>query len=154
MIRTKGKATIPLIFVLLTCFPAVASARDTTPLHIASWDGNVRVVMLSLMAGDDANVKDKAGNTPLHIASWKGYADVVELLLVAGASVNAKDRKGLTPLHLATSYGHADVIKVLLDAGADVNAKDKKGNTSLYYASRSQSRVAVAKLLIAAGGRE
>lgn len=121
MTRTKGKSTIPLIFVLLTCFPAVASARDTTPLHIAS---------------------------------WKGYADVVELLLVAGASVNAKDRKGLTPLHLATSYGHADVIKVLLDAGADVNAKDKKGNTSLYYASRSQSRVAVAKLLIAAGGRE
>ena len=107
-----------LIFALMTCLPAVASAggMPPAPLHDASREGNVELVEILIAGGADVNARDGWG-MPLHYASWNDHAEVVNLLLAGGADVNAKDSEGRTPLGLATEEKNIAVAKLLLAAG-------------------------------------
>jgi peptide-methionine (S)-S-oxide reductase len=61
------------------------------------------------------------------------------------------------PLFSAAGAGRVDIARELLERGADVNARNPQGNTPLWFACQSPAnaddRVAVARLLIAAGAQ-
>jgi len=109
-------------------------ARNDTglaPLHIASSNGDAKIVRYLLEKGASVHIRSKArlshGYTALHLASSRGNADVVKALLEHGAELNIRATKfnQSRPLHLAVIKGHAKVTEILLEDGADVNAERK-----------------------------
>lgn len=93
------------------------------------------------------------GWTPLHLAAFFGCTDCVLTLLDAAAKVNERSQNAMQnmPLHAAAAGRHADIVRVLLERGAWVNARQHGGWTAL-HASAQNGDVALAELLIAAGG--
>ncbi len=123
-----------------------------TALHWAALQGDVRTMHLLLAAGAKTTAVTRVGAyTPLHLASSRGHAAAVTSLLVAGSAPDALTSTGVQPLHLAAQAGDPDAVRALIDRGADVNAADAThGRTPLIFAV-SQSRLEVAKVLIAKG---
>ena len=95
-----------------------------TPLHWASYRGNLKMAQLLIEKGADVHAKENKGWTPLHCASSKGHLEIAQLLLEKGADMHAKENKGWTPLHLAAVNGYIEIVQVLLEKEADVNATD------------------------------
>ncbi|WP_228557632.1 ankyrin repeat domain-containing protein [Myxococcus sp. AB056] len=111
------------------------------------------------------------GGSPeaLFQAAEKGDAAAVSELLRQGAVVDARDSAGNTSLLLATNRlgwtglleaillsdggpRHQAIVRLLIDGGADVNLADGNGVTPLQHA-RERKQDAIAKMLVAAGGR-
>ena len=59
---------------------------------------DVADVQKAISAGQDVNVKNKAGDTPLLAAIRRGSLEMVKTLLSLGADANARDKNGETPL--------------------------------------------------------
>jgi len=122
--------------------------NDQTPLHVACYRANSKIVELLIAAGADVNANDSYEQTPLHWACDMDNSKIVELLIAAGANVNAKNDYGITPLHSASyDKGDSKIIELLIAAHADVNANDSDGQTPLHYCKKN---LECAKLLIAA----
>ena len=61
---------------------------NQTALHMASFEGDIQIVMalLDAIAEVDAiDAEDANGHTPLMLASLRGHVGVMELLIAAGA---------------------------------------------------------------------
>ncbi|MFP3015539.1 MAG: ankyrin repeat domain-containing protein [Wolbachia sp.] len=101
-----------------------------TPLHHASYNGNLRAVEYLISKGADINVRSENDWVPLHYAPRSGVLAVVKHLISKGADVNARSKDDWVPLHLAACIGELDVVKCLINKGADVNANATK---PLYY---------------------
>lgn len=65
-----------------------------TPLHIASWSGNIEIVKFLLEQGADIESKNKNRDTPLNIALSYGRIEIVKFLLEQGADIESKRRVG------------------------------------------------------------
>jgi hypothetical protein len=75
-------------------------ARDelgNTLLHVASQNGNKRVVKLALRRGANINLRNNGGNTPLHYAYAYGFEELGEYLKAKGADDTLQNLEGLTP---------------------------------------------------------
>jgi len=64
--------------------PNIRADDGTTPLHAASYCGNLDVVRLLLKSGADVEPDDVKGRTPLQTASEGGHHEVAKLLLDHG----------------------------------------------------------------------
>ena len=97
-----------------------------TPLHIASYPGNVELAKMLIRRGADVNSKDNYGLTPLHMASQQGHLELVELLIENGANVNDIENNGTTPLVSALMTRNKEMVNLLLSKGANIdkNARD------------------------------
>ena len=125
--------------------------RRGSPLHAASYKGNLDVVRLLLAHGVDINTtSDEIESTPLHQASLSGDVDVTRLLLQHEANLNARDRLLHTPLHNASITGKMKVAELLLEHGADVNPRNWSHITPLYKAS-DNGNLEVVQLLLGHG---
>ena len=137
-----------------------------TPLHVASYLGNVEIVRLLLAHGADpgANAEGDMGEKPLHQVSYGKYRSqedgmrVAELLLERGADVNTRRKEHWTPLHVASYFGIVEIVHLLLDHGADpeANAESDMGEKPLHQVSYGEYRsqedgVCVAQLLLERG---
>lgn len=60
-------------------------AYSQTPLHIASKNGDTKIVHLLLAHKADSNKRDEVGNTPLQFAKMFGHEEIASLLKQAGA---------------------------------------------------------------------
>ncbi len=121
--------------------PHVHGYAKITPLHSATYFGNLEVVQKLIEYGADINAEDRDGWTVLHWASSGSFfkdGSVLRLLLELGADVNARTKKGSTPLHKASYYGALEVVSLLLENGADVEAKDNDGRTSSQVAHKER----------------
>ncbi|XP_014237828.1 ankyrin-1-like [Trichogramma pretiosum] len=116
--------------------------RETgdSPLHMALYYGNMRIVHLLLKSGADPNLANKAGSTPLHVIcreSSKGL-DVAVWLFEAShekyrpVQVDVQDKVGNSPLHLALRCGGQDLFEWLLKRITKPNLADLEGWTPLH----------------------
>jgi ankyrin repeat protein len=109
-----------------------------TPLHLASFFGNIMVVEYLTMSRADINAvsKNSLKNQPLNAATVSNKTDVVKCLVKKGADVHFAQHGGITPLHSAAHNGNEDLVQIFLAHGADPNAKDEKGETPLDKATQ------------------
>jgi hypothetical protein len=125
----------------------------SSPLHGASFNGQVDSARILLDNGADVNARGYNDCTPLHYASNFGHLKLVQLLLKQGAKLDPRAANKYTALDMASESGHLEVVRALLDHRADVNVR---GNNSLtpYQLATRRENYDVAQLLLEHGGAE
>jgi ankyrin repeat protein len=108
--------------------------RQSTPLHLASFSGNLKAVQMLLERGANVHARDAYGSTPLcnSLMGLQPNDDIAPMLLAYGADVDPPDNDHSTPLLLASYNGSPDVVQMLLDRGANVHARHDDGQTALH----------------------
>uniref|UniRef100_A0A0A1X959 GA-binding protein subunit beta-1 n=1 Tax=Zeugodacus cucurbitae TaxID=28588 RepID=A0A0A1X959_ZEUCU len=86
---------------------------DRTPLHMACFYGNERIVELLLSKKCVVNPRDMLRMTPLHWAVEKGHKSIARLLLKHNADVTLTSKFGKTPIALAVLTEQADLLEEL-----------------------------------------
>jgi hypothetical protein len=100
-----------------------------TPLHRASWFGNLEAAQCVLDRGSDINAQMDDGQTSLYCAAYSGNVEYARMLLDRGARLNVHDNEGRTPLHWAVQIRSIQFVRLFLEHGADVNARNKSDKT-------------------------
>jgi len=59
----------------------------TTPLHVASFYGSLKVARLLLQHSANVHVQNKKGETPFQVAMARGHQGIMELLSELGKSL-------------------------------------------------------------------
>lgn len=121
----------------------------STPLHYATWNGNIADVKALLSLGARVNTRNKLRQNPFHIACKNGCYDVVLLLMndVDGSRLkNEQDEDGQSPLHIAAAKGYAEIVNILLQRGAIIS-KSKSNSTALHLAAAGDHIPCVHSLL-------
>lgn len=109
-----------------------------TPLHLASFFGNIMVVEYLVVSHADVNAisKNELRNQPLNAATASNKLDIAQYLLMKGADVHFAQHGGITPLHAAAHSGNEDLVRILLDHQADPSSKNDKGETPMDMAAQ------------------
>ncbi|XP_070607606.1 60 kDa lysophospholipase isoform X2 [Erythrolamprus reginae] len=101
-----------------------------TPLHVASCEGNLKVVRHLLKSGATVYAKDRLGATPLMNAVTFRNKKVIELLRGSGAHLSSQELVNVgTELCSLAFHGDLDGLLAWHLAGADLNQTGYDGNT-------------------------
>ena len=128
-----------------------------TPLHTATFYGNLEMIQVLLDYGVNVNAKTDFGSNALEFASWGDRIvnpRVARLLLDHGADPNERGLYGLTPLLRASKVGDIEMARLLVEHGASVELQDGAGKTPLDYASEKQHEEVIKLLLEHGANRE
>lgn len=103
--------------------PETASSDGTTPLYLASVQGETEIARLLMEAGAAPDRESRgvgSEGTPLCAAACWGHAETVRELLAHGADPNLREDHGTgwSPLDWATHGPHPETAAVLVAAGA------------------------------------
>lgn len=132
---------LKLVTEILSNGPALVNAISPdgwTPLHLASFFGNILVVKYLVMSGGDINAvsRNNLKNQPLNAATASNHTDIAKFLIQNGADVNFAQHGGVTPLHEAAHNGNDELVQIFLSHGAIAAAKDEAGETALDKATK------------------
>jgi palmitoyltransferase ZDHHC13/17 len=119
--------------------PLVTDVQGYNILHLATFEGNVFLLVLLLHQNIPVDITDSHGHTSLMWAAYKGYPACVDLFLRWGADVHATDETGFTPLHWALVKGSLGCIQKLIEYGADRFAETSNGKTPAITAQEMQT---------------
>ncbi|MCJ1405497.1 palmitoyltransferase akr1 [Xylographa trunciseda] len=119
--------------------PLLTDAQGYNILHLATFDGNVFLLVLLLHQNIPIDGPDLQGHTCLMWAGYKGYPACVDLFLQWGASVNAVDENGFSALHWAIVKGSAACIQKLIEYGSDRFAETSDHKTPTTIAEEMKS---------------
>uniref|UniRef100_S4RHH1 Palmitoyltransferase n=1 Tax=Petromyzon marinus TaxID=7757 RepID=S4RHH1_PETMA len=125
---------------------------NSTPLHWATRQGHLSMVVLLMKYGTDPSLLDGEGCSCIHLAAQFQHTAIVAYLIAKGLDVDMMDQNGMTPLMWAAyrTYG-VDPTRLLLTFNATVNLGDKfHKNTALHWAVLA-SNTNVIGLLLDAG---
>lgn len=131
--------------------PLLTDNQGYNSLHLATFDGNVFLILLLLHQNIPVDGPEPMGHTCLMWAAYKGYEACVDLYLRWGASVTATDAKGFTALHWALVKGSQPCIQKLIEYGSDRSQKTSEGKTPLVVATEMNSTAAWYRALDACG---
>lgn len=109
--------------------PTLVDDSGYNLLHLATFDGNVLLLVLLLHQGIPVDSRDPQLHTSLMWAAYKGYPACVDLFLRWGADIRAVDDSGFTALHWALVRGNYGCIEKLLEYGVDRFAPNNEGKT-------------------------
>lgn len=132
--------------------PKQQDANKSTPLHFASYHGNLTLVIELYKRGANVRAKDNNGIQPLHLAALNGHESVVAVILsTREIQQMPRDKSGITPLHLASLYGYADIVQSLLVLGYENMVDEIEGASAINLAS-SAGHLEVVQILLKYGG--
>ncbi|MEV7321938.1 ankyrin repeat domain-containing protein [Streptomyces sp. NPDC093970] len=108
--------------------PARRNTDGTTPLYLASVQGEAEVARLLMEAGASPDAESSgpgSEGTPLCAAACWGHVSTVRELLAHGADPGLREDHGVgwSPLDWAENGPHPDTAETLRAAGARVTAK-------------------------------
>jgi ankyrin repeat protein len=137
---------------------ANVNVKDSTQQSaylIATSEGYLDLLELTLAAGAELTALDRFGGTGLIRAAERGHAAVVGRLLGAGISVDHVNRPGFTALHEAVIYGdgsqrYVDTVRLLVARGADVRLTPVQDGIAPVEHARARGQDAVVATLQAA----
>jgi palmitoyltransferase len=109
--------------------PLLTDGQGYNAFHIATFEGNVLLIVLFLHQGIAVDVLDEYGHTGLMWSAYKGYPQLVDVFLRWGADVHATDKQGFTALHWALVKGNPGCVLKLVEYGADRFALTSEGKT-------------------------
>ena len=116
---------------------AAKCGKHGTPLHAASYKGQLDAARLLLAHGVDVNMTNQMKKTPLCSAYVGGHLDTMRLLIEHGADVDVHYDADERLLHDASArHGQTDAVHLLLQHNADVNVRNCIDQTPLHEASR------------------
>ena len=84
-----------------------------TALHVAAYQGNIRILKYLLEHGTNINAVDNEGKTPIFSGAYDGNLKTVKLLCECGANLLLKDNTNLTVLEYAISRKEFETAKFL-----------------------------------------
>jgi palmitoyltransferase len=128
---------------------AIGGDLQSTPMHWATRQGHLSMVVLLLNSGADASILDGEGCNCLHLAAQFGHTAIAAFLIAKGEEINATDASGMTALMWsAYRISTNDPTRLLITLGASLNLSDHKHkNTALHWAVYSRNSNAVSLLL-------
>jgi ankyrin repeat protein len=137
--------------------PDAVSGELLSPMHYASINGRVDILVLLLEYKARIDITDEDNLTPFLAACEAGKATAAQFLLNRGANASAASYRGENALHLACSQGNLEVLRFLLESPplgethqSFKNLLDQRteaGWTALFYAVRNGSFPATELLL-------
>ena len=127
--------------------PLLTDGQGYNILHLATFDGNVFLLLILLHQGIPVDEPDPSGHTCLMWAAYKGFPACVDLFLQWGASISGADTSGFTALHWALVKGNPACIQKLIEHGADRFAKTNDGKTPSIVAHEMKSKGAYHRAL-------
>lgn len=131
---------------------AIGGELRSTPLHWATRQGHLGMVVLLMRHGADPSLVDGEGCSCIHLAAQSGHTAIVAYLVAKGQPVNQPDSNGMTPLMWAAyRVMTIDPSRLLVTLGASLTMCDTyHRNTPLHWAVYVRNSSAVS-LLIKAG---
>jgi uncharacterized protein len=119
---------------------------------IATSEGFLDLLDLTLEHGADVEAKDSFNGTGLIRAADRGHADVAGRLVRAGIDVDHVNNLGWTALHEAVILGdgsarYVDTVRVLVAAGADVSLRSQRDQVAPLSHARSRGFDQIARVL-------
>ena len=84
-----------------------------TALHVAAYQGNIRILKYLLEHAANVNAVDNEGKTPIFSGAYDGNFKTVKLLCEYGADLHLKDNSNLTVLEYAVSRKEFETAKFL-----------------------------------------
>ncbi|XP_045105065.1 ankyrin repeat and protein kinase domain-containing protein 1-like, partial [Portunus trituberculatus] len=97
--------------------PTAVHLEGRTPVHLASYFGQVQVLEQLAGAGWPLTARDIGGLTPLHWAAAGGHVSAVWWLVRRGVDPGVQDKYGATPLAVAVYWGRHEVETWLIKNG-------------------------------------
>ena len=137
---------------------ADVNAQDETRQSaylIATSEGFLKLLQLTLAHGADVDAKDSYNGTGLIRAADRGHADIAGRLIQAGVKVDHVNNLGWTALHEAIILGdgstrYVDTVRVLVAAGADVRLPSQRDQVTPLDHARAKGFDGIAQVLQAA----
>ncbi|NXF04711.1 IKBE inhibitor, partial [Smithornis capensis] len=132
-----------------------------TPLHLAVYLEQPRVIQALIHKGVNPGLQDRNGNTPLHLACEQQHLQCAQQLLEGTAPLEGmaqphrhhqdlqlQNWQGLACLHISTLKGNIPMMSLLLESGANIDVREgTSGKTPLHLAVECHNRRAVQFLL-------
>ena len=147
LFRAVRDSDMPTVVRLLDEGVNVNAKKDGewTPIHLASDNGDVKMVMLLIKRGADIDAFVPGFGTPLWNA---GNISTFQFLLESGANPNIPCRIGdnWRPVMGYALCDQTNKLELILKYGADVNAINSEGKTALDYAIAESHTNAIALL--------
>ena len=137
---------------------ADVNAKDETVQSaylIATSEGYLSLLNLTLEHGADVNSKDSFNGTGLIRAADRGHADIAGRLIQAGVEIDHVNNLGWTALHEAIILGdgsprYVDTVRVLVAAGADVRLRSRRDQVAPLAHAEAKGFTEVADVVQAA----
>ncbi|RXN00291.1 Palmitoyltransferase ZDHHC17 [Acipenser ruthenus] len=122
---------------------------NSTPLHWATRQGHLSMVVQLLKYGGDPSLIDGEGCSCIHLAAQFGHTSIVAYFIAKGQDVDMMDQNGMTPLMWAAYRTHSvDPTRLLLTFNVSVNLGDKyHKNTALHWAVLAGNTTVISLLL-------
>lgn len=132
----KVKQLIHYIFNTNPSFIEAKNNFGSSPLHYATWFGQLPIIKYLMEHGADIKTRDIFDQTLIHAAAWNGELKLVEFFLEKGLSLEDKDKRGNTPLLSAAKNDRLKVVKLLVSKGANIAAQDNNGDNIFMIATK------------------
>jgi len=125
------------------------SVQGYTPIHYASYRGNIEIIKYLVEYGADINVVNKKGLNVMHLASQGDRPNsLVYFKEYHNINIELRDGLGSTALHWATYTSSNSSLQFLLSfEGINVNAQDVEGYTPLHLSVMAKKPSIIKKLL-------
>lgn len=130
----------------------VVDSKGTTPLMLASINGNFKILKYLIDQGAKVNEKNEQDYTALIFATKNNRTDIAKYLIEHGADVNVVSGDQDTPIMWASKHNNFEVVKLLLKHGAkeSINVANKEGVTTAIWVA-SNNNLEMLRLLVENG---